>query len=71
MPDPNSLELSDWAWVADGSVTHTYSPGWTFESGEQTGIVAVALLTLLSVMLYLANKKLWYPVKHGGKQARL
>ena len=48
---------------------------WTAEpkmmARKQTGIVAVALLTLLTVMLYLANKKLWYPVKHGGREANL
>ena len=48
---------------------------WTAEpkmmARKQTGIVAVSLLVLLSVMLYLANKKLWYPVKHGGREANL
>jgi len=38
---------------------------------QQAGLVSVVLLVLLSTMLYLANKKLWYPIKHGGKQARL
>ncbi len=38
---------------------------------KQAGLIAVSLLFLLSVMLYLTNKKLWYPVKHNGKQARL
>ncbi len=38
---------------------------------KQTGIVAVALMVLMSVLLYLSNKKLWYPVKHGGKEANL
>jgi ubiquinol-cytochrome c reductase cytochrome c1 subunit len=48
---------------------------WTAEpkmmARKQAGIVAVTLLILLTTLLYLANKKLWYPVKHGGKQARL
>jgi len=48
---------------------------WTAEpkmmARQQAGVVSVALLVLLSTLLYLANKKLWYPVKHGGKQARL
>ena len=48
---------------------------WTAEpkmmARKQTGLVAVALLVLLSTLLYLTNKKLWYPIKHGGKQARL
>jgi len=48
---------------------------WTAEpkmmARKQAGIVAVTLLVLLTTLLYLANKKLWYPVKHGGKQARL
>ena len=38
---------------------------------KQAGLVSVVLLVLLSTLLYLANKKLWYPVKHGGRQARL
>jgi ubiquinol-cytochrome c reductase cytochrome c1 subunit len=38
---------------------------------KQTGLVAVSLLILLSVLLYLTNKKLWYPVKHGGREANL
>ena len=38
---------------------------------KQTGIVAVSLLILMSVLLYLTNKKLWYPVKHGGREANL
>lgn len=38
---------------------------------KQTGVVAVTLLALLSVLLYLTNKKLWYPEKHGGRQAKL
>jgi ubiquinol-cytochrome c reductase cytochrome c1 subunit len=38
---------------------------------KQTGLVAVSLLILMSVLLYLTNKKLWYPVKHGGREANL
>ena len=48
---------------------------WTAEpkmmARKQTGIVAVSLMILLSVLLYLTNKKLWYPVKHGGREADL
>ena len=38
---------------------------------KQTGTVAVVLMVLMSVLLYLTNKKLWYPIKHGGKHAKL
>jgi len=38
---------------------------------KQAGAVAVLMLVLLSSLLYLTNKKLWYPIKHGGKQANL
>lgn len=31
---------------------------------QQAGFVAVLLLTVLSVLLYLTNKALWYPLKH-------
>jgi len=48
---------------------------WTAEpkmmARKQTGMVAVALMLLMSVLLYLANKKLWFPVKHGGKESNL
>lgn len=48
---------------------------WTAEpkmmARKKTGMIAVALLVLLSTLLYLTNKKLWYPVKHSGKQAKL
>ncbi|RME18020.1 MAG: cytochrome c1 [Alphaproteobacteria bacterium] len=48
---------------------------WTAEpkmmQRKHAGVLAVSLLLLLSVMLYLTNKKLWYPIKHGGKQANL
>lgn len=48
---------------------------WTAEpkmmARKQSGMIAVALMVLLSTLLYLSNKKLWYPIKHGGKQARL
>lgn len=38
---------------------------------KKAGFVAVLLLTLLTTLLYLTNKKLWYPIKHGGKEADL
>ena len=48
---------------------------WTAEpkmmARKQTGFLAVLMLSLLSVLLYLTNKKLWYPIKHRGKQANL
>ena len=31
---------------------------------QQAGFVAVLLLVVLSVLLYLTNKALWYPIKH-------
>ena len=31
---------------------------------KQTGFVAVMLMVLMSVLLYLTNKRLWYPIKH-------
>ncbi len=48
---------------------------WTAEpkmmARKKAGFVAVLMLTILSVLLYLTNKKLWYPIKHRGKQANL
>ncbi|MEM0978452.1 MAG: cytochrome c1 [Pseudomonadota bacterium] len=41
---------------------------WTAEPGlmarKQWGLIMVGLLGLLSVLLYLTNKQLWYNVKH-------
>ncbi|MEJ2034657.1 MAG: cytochrome c1 [Maritimibacter sp.] len=38
---------------------------------KHTGVLGVVLLVLLSTLLYLSNKKLWYPVKHNGQEANL
>ena len=44
---------------------------WTAEpkmmARKQTGLVAVLFLTLLTVLLYLTNKKIWAPVKKRAK----
>jgi ubiquinol-cytochrome c reductase cytochrome c1 subunit len=44
---------------------------WTAEpkmmARKQTGFVAVSFLVLLSVLLYLTNKRIWAPVKYGNK----
>ena len=46
---------------------------WTAEPKmmprQQTGFVAVLMLTILSVLLYLTNKKIWAPVKKAAKKA--
>ena len=48
---------------------------WTaepkLEARKSAGITAVVFLAILTVLLYLTNKKLWYPVKHrkGGAPA--
>ena len=44
---------------------------WTAEpkmgARKQAGFAGVLFLTLLSVLLYLTNKKLWAPIKHKYK----
>ena len=44
---------------------------WTAEpkmmARKQTGLVAVIFLTLLTVLMYLTNKKIWAPVKRKVK----
>ncbi|RDW13708.1 cytochrome c1 [Paracoccus thiocyanatus] len=44
---------------------------WTAEpkmmDRKQVGFVSVLFLVLLSVLLYLTNKKLWQPIKHPRK----
>ncbi len=46
---------------------------WTAEpkmmARKQAGFTGVLFLTVLSVLLYLTNKRLWAPVKHGRKAA--
>ena len=46
---------------------------WTAEpkmmARQQAGFVAVLFLTLLSVLLYLTNKRIWAPVKKAAKKA--
>lgn len=34
---------------------------------KQTGFVAVMFLTVLTVLLYLTNKRIWAPIKKGAK----
>jgi ubiquinol-cytochrome c reductase cytochrome c1 subunit len=45
---------------------------WTAEpkmmARQQNGFIAVILLTLLTVLLYATNKKLWAPVKRKAKE---
>jgi len=42
---------------------------WTAEpkmmERKQAGLVSVLFLIVLSVLLYLTNKRLWWPIKHG------
>ena len=45
---------------------------WTAEpkmmARKQTGFIAVLFLTLLTVLMYLTNKKIWAPVKKAAKE---
>lgn len=47
---------------------------WTAEpkmmARKQTGLVAVIFLSVLTVLLYLTNKRIWMPVKRKEKEAR-
>lgn len=44
---------------------------WTAEpkmmDRKQVGMISVIFLIVLSALLYLTNKKLWWPIKHGRK----
>lgn len=46
---------------------------WTAEpkmmARQHAGFVAVLMLTILSVLLYLTNKRIWAPVKKAAKKA--
>lgn len=35
------------------------------EARKQAGLTGVIFLTVLAVLLYFTNKRLWYPIKHG------
>jgi ubiquinol-cytochrome c reductase cytochrome c1 subunit len=35
---------------------------------QHTGFIAVLFLALLSVLLYLTNKRLWAPIKKAAKE---
>ncbi len=45
---------------------------WTAEpqmnARKEAGFIAVVFLIILSVLLYLTNKRLWYPIKKGRTQ---
>lgn len=78
MPPPLS---DDQVEFADGSeaTVHAMSTDvaaflmWTAEpklmARKQAGLTAVVFLTVLSVLLYLTNKRLWAPVKGKKKEA--
>lgn len=38
------------------------------EQRKKAGLTGVIFLTVLAALLYVTNKKLWYPVKHGGRE---
>lgn len=44
---------------------------WTAEpkmmARKQAGFVGVLFLTVLSVLLYLTNKRIWKPIKYGTR----
>jgi ubiquinol-cytochrome c reductase cytochrome c1 subunit len=45
---------------------------WTAEpklgARKQAGFTAVLMLTILAVLLYLTNKRIWAPIKHGTRK---
>ncbi|MBC6443002.1 MAG: cytochrome c1 [Rhodobacteraceae bacterium] len=68
---------------ADGHATDVYNLSrdvaaflmWAAEpklpQRKQFGLVGVGMLTILSILLYLTNKKLWKPIKYrGGRTVR-
>ena len=77
MPPPL---LGDDVEYEDGSPTDVVSTSkdvaaflmWTAEpklaARKQAGFTGVLLLTILSVLLYLTNKRIWAPVKHGPRK---
>ena len=75
MAPPLSDEQVEFADGHDNSVHHMSQDVaaflmWTAEpklmARKQVGFVGVLILTVLSVLLYLTNKKLWAP--HKGKK---
>ena len=64
--DGSSAELEDIAQDVAAFLMWTAEP--KLEHRKSTGITAVLFLALLTVLLYLTNKKIWAPHKHR-KQA--
>ncbi len=50
---PGSQERSDWAWVVNPAITHTYNPAKPFNVGEKTGFFAWQSLASLYYRGYL------------------
>lgn len=78
MPPPLSDDLVEYADGHSASAQHLAEDVsaflmWTAEpkmmARKQTGFVAVLFLTLLSVLLYLTNKRIWAGVKGKKKHA--
>ena len=72
MSPPLSEELVEYADGHDNSVHHMAEDVsaflmWTAEphmmARKQAGLTGVLFLTVLSVLLYLTNKRIWAPIK--------
>lgn len=77
MPPPLD---DDYVEYADGSPTDLHSTAadvsaflmWAAEPGlngrKQAGLTGIVFLTVLAVLLYLTNKRIWAPVKNGTRR---
>lgn len=64
--DGHSAELEELAADVSAFLMWTAEP--QLGARKQAGFAGVVFLTLLSVLLYLTNKRLWAPIKAGSKR---
>ena len=64
--DGHSTELEDIAQDVSAFLMWTAEP--KMMARKQAGFVSVFFLTVLSVLLYLTNKRIWAPVKGKGRK---
>lgn len=65
--DGHSTELEDLAQDVAAFLMWTAEP--KMMARKEAGFVGVLFLTILAVLLYLTNKRIWAPIKKGRKEA--
>ena len=63
--DGSSTEIEDVSQDVAAFLMWTAEP--QLNARKEVGFIAVVFLIVLSVLLYLTNKRIWAPVKKGSK----